>query len=78
MSNIGILSVIGLFVIVIALIAWVVVLIHANRHPAQTTEPGGELKRGPVSGGAIRADPGQNILTGEAPRQDDPAENEPR
>jgi hypothetical protein len=44
----------------------------------QTHRAGGKLKRGPVSGGAIRGDPGQNILTGEAPTQEESSENDRR
>jgi hypothetical protein len=71
MTNIGILGVIALIVIVLALIGWITVLLRAGRHPEQKSEPGGKLKRGPVSGGVIRGEPGQDILTGEAPRQDE-------
>jgi len=77
MSNIGTLSVIGLIAIVLALLAWVLVVVRAQRDPIQTKKFRGKLKRGPVSGGAIRGDPGQNILTGEAPRQDGPPRNGP-
>jgi hypothetical protein len=76
-SGIGVLGVIGLIVIVLALLGWVVMIIRAQRDPVQTKEPRGKLKRGPVSGGAIRGDPGQSILTGEAPRQDEPPRNSP-
>ncbi|GLY77659.1 hypothetical protein [Actinoallomurus iriomotensis] len=75
MSNIGILAVIGLILIVIVLIGWIFMTVRANRHPMKSKDPGGRLKRGPVSGGAIHGDPGQNILTGEAPRQDAPEEH---
>jgi hypothetical protein len=71
MSGIGIFGIIALIVIMIALLGWVLAVIRADHDPVQTKEPGGKLKRGPVSGGAIRGDPGQNILTGEAPRQDE-------
>jgi hypothetical protein len=77
MSSIGILGVIGLIVIVLALLAWLFVMVRADRDPVQNKNPGGKLKRGPVSGGAIRGDPGQNILTGEAPRQDERPRNGP-
>lgn len=77
MSSIGVLAVIGLIVIVLALLGWITVIILARRDPVQTKKPGGKLKRGPVSGGAIRGDPGQSILTGEAPRQDEPPRNGP-
>lgn len=73
MSGIGTLGVIGLIVIVLALLAWIFMVVRANQRPMETKDPGGKLKRGPVSGGAIHGDPGQNILTGEAPRQDDSA-----
>jgi hypothetical protein len=73
MSRVGFLGAVGLVVIVLALLAWIIVVIRAGRSPVQTEDPGGKLKRGPVSGGAIRGDPGQNILTGEAPRQDEEA-----
>jgi hypothetical protein len=78
MSNIGILGVIGLIVIVIALLGWIFVIIRAARDPVQTKDSGGKLKRGPVSGGAIRGDPGQNILTGEAPQQGEHPESSSR
>jgi hypothetical protein len=76
-SSIGILGVIGLIVIVLALLAWLFVMVRADHDPVQNKNPGGKLKRGPVSGGAIRGDPGQNILTGEAPRQDEQRRNGP-
>lgn len=76
MSNIGIPGVIGLIVIVVALLVWVMMVIRANRNPVQARRSSGKLKRGPVSGGAIRGDPGQNILTGEAPRQDEHPESD--
>jgi hypothetical protein len=72
MTNVGVLGVIALAVIVLALSAWILMTVRANRDPVQTKHPDEKLKRGPVSGGAIRGEPGQNILTGEAPRQDDP------
>lgn len=75
MSGIGILAVIGLIVIVIVLFGWIFMIVRASRHPMKVKDPGGRLKRGPVSGGAIHGDPGQNILTGEAPRQDAPEEH---
>jgi hypothetical protein len=77
MTSIGILGVIGLIVIVLALLGWMLMIIRADRDPVQTKDAGGKLKRGPVSGGVIRGDPGQNILTGEAPRQDEPSKNSP-
>jgi hypothetical protein len=77
MTGIGILGVIALIVIVLALLGWIFIVARADRDPVQTKDPGGKLKRGPVSGGAIRGDPGQNILTGEAPRQDEPPRNGP-
>jgi hypothetical protein len=77
MSGIGIFGVIALIVIVIALLGWVLAILRADHDPVQTKKPGGKLKRGPVSGGAIRGEPGQNILTGEAPRKDEPPHNSP-
>ena len=77
MSSIGVLGVIALIVIVLALVVWIYMLVRANHDPIQNKEPGGKLKRGPVSGGAIHGDPGQNILTGEAPRQEEPRKNSP-
>lgn len=77
MSSIGTLGVIGLIVIVLALLVWIFMLVRADRDPIQSKEPGGKLKRGPVSGGAIHGDPGQNILTGEAPRQEEARKNSP-
>lgn len=74
MSRIGDVGIIALIVIVIALLGWIFAVIHADRNPIQRKKPGEKLKRGPVSGGAIRGDPGQDILTGEAPRQDTPQE----
>jgi hypothetical protein len=76
MSGIGILGVIGLIVIVLALLGWIAMTVRASRDPMQTKKPSERLKRGPVSGGAIHGDPGQNILTGEAPRQDEPRRND--
>lgn len=77
MSGIGMLSVVGLVVIVLALVAWILAVFQANRHAAQTEHPDEKLKRGPVSGGAIHGDPGQTILTGEAPRRDKEPRNGP-
>jgi hypothetical protein len=77
MSSIGILGVVALVLIVLALLTWVFAVGRAGRDPVQNKKPGGKLKRGPVSGGAIRGDPGQNILTGEAPRQDEQRRNGP-
>jgi hypothetical protein len=74
MTGIGLLGVIALIVIVIALLGWIFAVVHASRDPIQRKDPGGKLKRGPVSGGAIRGDPGQKNLTGEAPRQDEPSD----
>jgi hypothetical protein len=71
-SNIGILAVLGLVLIVLVLVGWIFMTVRASRHPMKSRNPGGRLRRGPVSGGAIHGDPGQNILTGEAPRQDAP------
>jgi hypothetical protein len=76
MTQIGILGVVALIVIVLALLAWIIAVIRAGRNRMQTKDPG-KLKRGPVSGGAIRGDPGQNILTGEAPREDEKPRNSP-
>lgn len=72
MTNIGMFGLIALFVIVIALLGWIWMTVRANNDPIQTKHPDDRLKRGPVSGGAIHGDPGQSILTGEAPRQDEP------
>jgi hypothetical protein len=77
MSGIGVLSVIGLVVIVLALLVWIFMILRADRDPMQGKTPRGKLKRGPVSGGAIRGDPGQNILTGDAPRTDESPRNGP-
>ena len=66
MSGIGVLAVIGLIVIVIVLLFWVFMTVRANRNPTVNEHPDENLKRGPVSGGVIRGDPGQNSLTGEA------------
>ena len=77
MSAIGTLGVIALTVIVLALVLWIMMVVRANRDPVQTRDPGGKPKRGPVSGGVIRGDPGQGILTGEAPREDEPRRNSP-
>lgn len=76
MSGIGLLSVIGLIVIVLALVGWIFMTVRVSHDPVQNKKPGGRLKRGPVSGGAIHGDPGQNILTGEAPRQDERRRND--
>jgi hypothetical protein len=77
MSTIGTLGVIGLVVIVLALLGWVFMIVRANKDPAQNKKQPGKPKRGPVSGGVIRGDPGQSILTGEAPRQDERPKNGP-
>jgi hypothetical protein len=77
MSGIGVLGIVGMIVIVIALAGWIFAVVRANRDPMQTKGRRGKLKRGPVSGGAIRGDPGQNILTGEAPRQEEPPRKGP-
>jgi hypothetical protein len=71
MTNIGIFGIVALFVIVIALLGWIWMTVRANNDPVQSKHPDDRLKRGPVSGGAIHGDPGQSILTGDAPRQDD-------
>jgi hypothetical protein len=76
MSDIGIVGVVGLVVIVLVLVASRYAILRAKGDPVQTDEPGGKLKRGPVSGGAIRGEPGQRNLTGEAPRQDDPSRDD--
>jgi hypothetical protein len=57
-------------------VTWIVVIVRADHDPVRTHRAGGKLKRGPVSGGAIRGDPGQNILTGEAPTQEEPSKND--
>lgn len=77
MTGIGTLGVIALIVSMLALLVWIFMIVRADRDPVQTKDPGGKLKRGPVSGGAIRGAPGQGILTGEAPRQDEPPKNGP-
>lgn len=77
MTGLGTLGVIALIVIVLALLVWILILVRADRDPIQNKHDPGKLKRGPVSGGAIRGDPGQDILTGDAPRQDDPPKNGP-
>jgi hypothetical protein len=77
MSNLGTLGVISLIVIVLALAGWIFVIVHADRDPVQTKRQRGKLKRGPVSGGAIRGAPGQSILTGDAHRADEPRRNGP-
>ena len=71
MTNIGTLGVIGLCVIVLGLAVWIWMTVRAGRDPVQTRHPDEKLKRGPVSGGAIHGDPGQSILTGEAPRKEE-------
>lgn len=78
MSGIGAFGIVALIVIVLALVGWIVVIVRADRDPVQTHRAGGKLKRGPVSGGAIRGDPGQNVLTGEAPTQEGPSEDDRR
>jgi hypothetical protein len=78
MSGIGALGIVALIVIVLALVGWIVMIARADHDPVQTHRAGGKLKRGPVSGGAIRGDPGQNILTGEAPTQEEPSEDDRR
>jgi len=60
----------ALVVIVLALLAWILIVARADHDPIENKTDGGKLKRGPVSGGAIRGDPGQSILTGEAPSQE--------
>jgi hypothetical protein len=77
MTDIGVWSVVGLIVIVLAMLGWIVAIVRAQRDPVQTKKRRGRLKHGRVSGGAIRGDPGQNILTGEAPRQDEPSRDSP-
>jgi hypothetical protein len=72
LTGIGTLGIFGLIVIVFALVAWIFVVVRAGWNPTQTADSGGKLERGPVPGGAVRGDPGQSILTGQAPRQDDP------
>jgi hypothetical protein len=77
MSNIGTVGIVALVVIVVALLVWIVMTIRADRISVKDKKNDGKLKRGPVSGGAIHGDPGQSILTGEAPRQDEPRRNGP-
>jgi hypothetical protein len=77
MTNIGTLGVVALIVVVLALLGWILMIVWADRHPTRAKRHGGKLKRGPVSGGVIHGDPGQDILTGEAPRQDEPRKNGP-
>lgn len=77
MSTIGTLGVIGLIVIVLALFGWIFMIVHANNAPEQNKRRQGKPKRGPVSGGVIRGDPGQSILTGEAPRHEERPKNGP-
>jgi hypothetical protein len=71
MSHIGVLGVVGLTVIILALVLWITMIVRARRNPAVTKAPDDEPGRGPISGGVIRGDPGQVILTGEAPREDE-------
>ena len=68
MSGLGMFGVFAVATVV--LVVCVLMILRAGRDPAQTKSDPGELKRGPVSGGAIRGDAGQVGLTGEAPRQD--------
>jgi hypothetical protein len=70
MSHIGVLSVIGLFVIVLALFGWIFMTLRASTKPVLGDRNGEKLKRGPVEGGVIQGDPGQSMLTGEAPRHE--------
>lgn len=77
MSNFGIFGIIAVIVIVLALIGWIYLILRAQRDPEQSKHAHGKLKRGPVSGGAIRGDPGQNILTGEAPQMNEPRQDRP-
>jgi hypothetical protein len=76
MTHIGVLGVTGLVLIMIALGVWLFMTMRASRNPAQNRDDGGKLKRGPVSGGVIHGDPGQSMLTGEAPRQDEQPEKD--
>jgi hypothetical protein len=77
MSPMGLVGIIAPIVIVLALFAWILVVIRADRDPVLNRHPKQKLKRGRVSGGAIRGDPGQGILTGEAPRLDKETRNGP-
>lgn len=77
MTTIGTLGTIGLIVIVLALFGWIFMIVYAKKDPRQNKKRQGEPKRGPVSGGVIRGDPGQNILTGEAPQEDERPKNGP-
>jgi hypothetical protein len=75
MTRIGTLAVIGLVLVVLVLVAWIVSLIRADRTPIKKTDE--KPARGPVSGGVIEGDPGQSILTGEAPQEDEPKKRGP-
>jgi hypothetical protein len=77
MSSTGVFGVIALIVIVAGLVAWILLILRANHDPVQAKGSQGRPKRGPVSGGVIRAEPGQSILTGEAPREDEPPKKSP-
>jgi hypothetical protein len=70
-THIGVIGTVGIILAVVALAMWIYMIMRAKRHPARRTGEADKLKRGPVSGGAIHGDPGQNILTGEADRIDD-------
>jgi hypothetical protein len=76
MSHIGVLSVIGLLVIVLALFTWIFMTLRASTKPRLGDRDGETPERGPVSGGVIHGDPGQSILTGEAPRMDEHPDKE--
>jgi hypothetical protein len=70
------LMIIGIVVIsVLVLLAWIIMTVRSDHSTILTRPPGEPAKpchdlpdRGLVMGGWIRGDPGQVILTGEAPR----------
>jgi hypothetical protein len=80
------LMIIGIVVIsVLALLAWIIMTVRSDHSTILTRPPGEPPKpchdqpdRGLAMGGWIRGDPGQVILTGEAPRYAEaPREEEP-
>lgn len=65
-------AVVGLIVIFFALLLWIVLMVRAQKKPDLSRHPGELPKRGDVSGGVIRGDPGQGNSRHVAPRMDDP------
>jgi hypothetical protein len=70
MSRIDLFGVVGLVLIVLMMVLWIVMTVHTRRSPCPKAMEDDQPPRGQVSGGVMRGDPGQVILTGEAETYD--------